>query len=91
MDYKVTDKDTLFVRGTVQPRHGITAPLAAGWINGQENYTFYNGEVGSDAHVDSQHSCGDTGWVPSRENRTTKRATAKSSGGGSAGHWTRPH
>jgi hypothetical protein len=46
IDYKLSQKDSLFLRGTIQPRSGISAPLFPQWMSAAEDYTFSNGGIG---------------------------------------------
>ena len=46
IDYQASQKDSIFVRATIQPRHGVAAPLFPQWMSAGEKYTFYNGGVG---------------------------------------------
>lgn len=41
-DYSLTQKDSLFFRGTYQPRKGVAAPLYPQWMSAGEDYTFSN-------------------------------------------------
>jgi hypothetical protein len=45
-DYKLSSKDSLFFRGTYQPRKGVAAPLFPQWMSAGEDYTFSNYGVG---------------------------------------------
>ncbi len=46
VDYKVTEKDNLFGRFSIQPRSGEAAPLSATSVNHKEEMRFYNLGVG---------------------------------------------
>lgn len=46
VDYQVSSRDSLFVRFSVQPRSGISAPLAATSVNHNEEFRFLNGGIG---------------------------------------------